>query len=413
MRIAVVGAGIAGLMTAHLLGPFHDVVVFEADERAGGHTHTVPVTIAGVTHAVDTGFVVFDEGTYPRFTRLLAELGIASQPTEMSFSVRCTETGLEYGGRSLGALLAQPGNAVRPAFHRLLRDVVRFNREAAAVLERSGDAPTLAEWLDEEGYSSELRDQYLVPMAAAIWSARSAHVLAMPVDRVVAFFRHHGLLQVSGQPQWRTITGGAARYVDALTSRLRQRPRLGCAVTAVRRHETWVEVRTSESERFDAVVLAVHGSQALRLLVDPSADERAILSAFREDENEGVLHTDASVLPAARRAWCSWNVHLGRRGDRVGVTYDMRRLQHLASPEPICVTLNDTAGIDPARVVRRLAYRHPIYTRDAFAAQARHATISGVRRTYFCGAWWGYGFHEDGVESAVAVCRQIDPGVAT
>jgi uncharacterized protein len=405
MRVAVVGAGIAGLVVAHRLSSTHDVTVFEAADHAGGHTHSVEVAFGGRTWNVDTGFVVFDHATYPGFTRLLGELGVATQPAEMSFSVRSRDAGFEYSGRSLSALLAQPSNLVRPGFHRLVRDVLRFNRTAAAT---AGDRPVDA-YLVEHRYSTEFRDRYLVPMAAAIWSARPAQVLAMPADWLVRFFQHHGLLRVAGQPQWHTVTGGASRYVDALTARLRTPVRLRAAVATVRRHDDRVDVAVDGAglERFDRVVLAVHGSQALRLLADPTADERAVLGAFAEQPNEGVLHTDVSLLPVARRAWSSWNVHLGADDDPVGVTYDMSRLQQLASPAPLLVTLNASDAIDPRRVLRRLTYEHPIFTRAAIAAQARHGTIDGVRRTHYCGAHWGFGFHEDGVESALAVCARL------
>jgi predicted NAD/FAD-binding protein len=398
MKVAVVGAGIAGLVAAYRLEAAHDVTVFEAAGRPGGHTHTVTVTLNGRDHAVDTGFVVFEPETYPGFAGLLDELGIATQEAEMSFSVRGPD-GFEYGGRSLPALLAQPTNLVRPAFHRLLRDVVRFNREAAA----SADARPIDAYLAAQGYSREFGDRYLVPMVAAIWSLRPTHVRAMPADWLVRFFHHHGLLRAAGQPQWRTIVGGASRYVDAIVARLRRPLRLACAVASVRRHDDGVEVatRAGDVERIDRVVLALHGSRALRLLADPTADERDVLGAFSEQTNAAILHTDATVLPRARRAWCSWNVHLGTSDDPVAVTYDMSRLQQLPSPVPICVTLN--ADVDPSRVLARFTYDHPIPTAASIAAQSRHATIDGVRRTHFCGAYWGWGFHEDGVQSALAV----------
>jgi uncharacterized protein len=405
MRVAVVGAGIAGLVVAHRLSPTHDVTVFEAADHAGGHAHTVEVALGGRTWSVDTGFVVFDRDTYPGFAHLLDELDVATQPAEMSFSVRCPDAGFEYSGRSLAALLAQPSNLVRPGFHRLVRDVLRFNRTAAAT---AGDRPVDA-YLAEHGYSAEFRDRYLVPMVAAIWSARPTQVLAMPADWLVRFFQHHGLLRVAGQPQWHTVAGGASRYVDALTARLRTPVRLRAAVTTIRRHDDRVDVAVAGAavEPFDRVVLAVHGSQALRLLGDPTPDERAVLGAFAEQANEGVLHTDISLLPLARRAWSSWNVHLGADDDPVRVTYDMSRLQRLASPAPLLVTLNPSDAVDPRHVLRRLGYEHPIFTRDAIAAQARHGAIDGVRRTHFCGAHWGWGFHEDGVESALAVCARL------
>ncbi len=409
MRVAVVGAGIAGLVVAHHLSPGHDVTVFEAADHAGGHAHTVEVALGGRTWHVDTGFVVFDRGTYPGFARLLDELRVATQPTEMSFSVRCRAAAFEYSGRSLSALLAQPSNLVRPGFHRLVRDVLRFNRTAAAT---AGDRPVDA-YLAEHGYSTEFRDRYLVPMVAAIWSARPTQVLAMPADWLVRFFQHHGLLRVAGQPQWHTVTGGASRYVDALTARLRTPVRLRSPVATIRRHDDGVDVGVQGAgvERFDRVVLAVHGRQALQLLADPTPDERAVLGAFAEQANEGVLHTDVSLLPVARRAWSSWNVHLGADDAPVAVTYDMSRLQQLASPAPFLLTLNASDAVDPRYVLRRLAYAHPVFTRDAIAAQTRHAAIDGVRRTHYCGAHWGWGFHEDGVESALAVCARIGEAV--
>lgn len=410
MRIAVVGAGVAGLVAARVLSAVHDVTVFEASDWLGGHTRTVRVELGGRTWDVDTGFVVYDPGTYPAFAALLARLGVVTQASEMSFSVRCPAAGIEYGGRSLGALFAQPGNVVRPAFHRLVRDVLRFNRSAGVQAIR--DDATIGAYLEAQGYSAAFRDHYLVPMVAAIWSARPTQVLAMPADWVVRFFADHGLLRIRGQPEWRTITGGASRYVDVLVAPFRDRVRTGCAVAAVRRLRDGVAVTPhgGAPEHFDHVVLAVHGSQALALLADATAAERAVLGAFHEQENEAVLHTDTSVLPASRRAWCSWNVHLDAGTDRVVMTYDMRRLQRLDAPQPLCVTLNASAAVDPARILGRFAYAHPIFTPEAVAAQRQHATISGVARTSYCGAWWGYGFHEDGVASALAVCRRL--GVA-
>jgi predicted NAD/FAD-binding protein len=411
MRIAVVGAGVSGLVVARALAPLHDVTVFEANDWIGGHVHTVRVEQGGRSWDVDTAFVVYDPGTYPAFTALLAELGVATQPSEMSFSVRCPAAGVEYGGGSLGALLAQPANLVRPGFHRFARDVLRFNRSATAL---EDETSTVGTYVRTEGYSDEFRDWYLVPLLAAIWSARPAQVLDMPARSIVRFFAHHGLLQVRGQPEWRTICGGASRYVDALAAPFRDRVRTRCPVSSIRRRPDHVEVtlRGAAPERFDRVVVAVHGSEALAMLADPTDVERAVLGAFAEQENDAALHTDASLLPVARRAWSSWNVHLDAHTDRVAMTYDMSRLQRLASPEPFCVTLNASDAIDPARVLGRFVYRHPVYTREAAAAQRRHADVSGVDRTYFCGAYWGYGFHEDGVASARAVCRQLGVGAS-
>jgi predicted NAD/FAD-binding protein len=408
VRVAIVGGGISGLVVAHLLSPRHEVTLFEANDRVGGHTHTIDATVGGRTYAVDTGFVVYDPGTYPGFATLLERLGVATQPSEMSFSVRCAASGLEYSGRSHTALFAQPRNLVSPAFHRLLRDVLRFNREAPRVLDGADADLAIGEYLATRRYSRQFREQYLVPMASAIWSARPTQALEIPARYLVEFFQHQGLLRLRRRPQWRTITGGARRYVEALTARYRERVRLRCAVESVRRHADEVELRTGDgAARFDRVVLATHGAQALRLLADPTAEERAVLGAFADQTNETVVHTDATLLPTKRRAWAAWNVHLDPRADRVAITYNMSLLQRLDSAEPICVTLNAAAAIDPAKVLARLSFDHPVYSRAAVAAQRRHESLNGVHRTYYCGAYWGYGFHEDGVSSALAVCRHF------
>jgi predicted NAD/FAD-binding protein len=408
VRVAIVGGGVSGLVVAYLLAPKHDVTVFEANEWAGGHAHTVDVVLGDATYAVDTGFVVYDADTYPRFAALLDRLGVATQPSEMSLSVRCVATGLQYSGRSRTTLFAQPRNLVSPAFHRLLRDVMRFNREAPRLLDEPDGDPALGEYLAARRFSRAFRDQYLVPMTSAIWSSRPTQVLDIPTRDLVRFFVHHGLLRVRRRPQWRAITGGARRYVEALTAGYRDRVRLRCPVRSVRRHADHVEVCTSESsERFDRLVLATHGSQALELLADPTPDERDVLGVFTEQENDAVVHTDVSVLPTSRRAWAAWNVHLDPLVDRAALTYNMSLLQRLASPEPICVTLNAGSAIEPSKVLARMRYHHPVFSRAAVAAQRRRNSVNGVGRTYYCGAYWGYGFHEDGVESALAVCEHF------
>jgi predicted NAD/FAD-binding protein len=409
MRVAVVGTGISGMVAAYLLSRSHDVVVFEANDWVGGHAHTVSVNLDGETYDVDTGFVVYNERTYPNFSTLLERLGVRTQPTEMSFSVRCEETGFEYSGGSLAGVFAQRRNLFRPGFHRLLRDILRFNREAPALLDGQPDDPSIGDYLNMHGYSREFRERYLIPMAAAVWSTRPALTADFPARYLVRFFLRHGFLQLAGRPQWRTITGGARRYVEALTAPYRDRIRLECPVERIRRHPDHVDVtvRGGVTERFDRVVVAVPGARTLGLLEDPTPEERDVLSAFADEENELVLHTDASLLPASRRAWASWNAHLDPRAERVTVTYDMSRLQRLASPRPFCITLNRSTAIDPRRILRRFVYRHPLYTREAIEAQTRHRSISGVRRTYYCGAYWGYGFHEDGVNGALAVAREF------
>ena len=404
MRIAIVGSGISGLVCAHLLHGAHDVTLFEAGEHAGGHTHTVDIELHGRVHAVDTGFIVFNDRTYPNFTRLLARLEVARQPTTMSFSVRCDRTGLEYNGSTLNQLFIQRRNVVRPSFLRMIGDILRFNREAPRTLGTPAAGRPLRELLAAGGYSKGFVEHYLVPMGSAIWSMPPARLLDFPAGFFVRFFSNHGLLSVSDRPQWFVIEGGSRSYVERLLAPLRDRVRLRTPVMAVKRTAGGVELEPGG--RFDHVILACHSDQALRLLADPTPAEREILGALPYQENEVVLHTDASLLPRRRGAWAAWNYRIPReKQETVAVTYHMNALQGLEAPEELCVTLNRTAEIDPARVRGRYRYAHPVYTLEGLAAQRRHAEISGVSGTHFCGAYWGYGFHEDGVNSALAVCK--------
>lgn len=409
MRIAIVGSGISGLVAARGLHRRHEVSVFEAQDRIGGHTHTVELELEGERHAVDTGFIVYNEATYPHFTRLLAQLGVETQPSDMSFGVSCERTGLEWASRGLGSLFAQPRNLLRPSFHRMLRDVLRFNRESRQLLGTPEEKASLGDYLCGAGYSPEFVQHYVLPMGAAIWSADPDAFLRFPVASFVRFFANHGLLATRPSVAWRVIRGGSARYVERLVAPFRERIRTGCAVRAIRRQRRFVEVATAAGiERFDHVVLAVHSDQALRLLTDPSGLERWLLSSITYQENEVALHTDASILPRRRRAWASWNYRIPRTsGRRVLVTYDMNRLQGLRSRQRLLVTLNGEDRIAPARVLRRFTVQHPVFDAEAIAAQRRHAEISGQRRTHFCGAYWGYGFHEDGVRSGIAVQRAL------
>ncbi len=410
MKIAIIGTGISGLTAAWQLHREHQLVLFEANHYIGGHTNTVDVVAGGKAHAIDTGFIVFNDRTYPNFIHLLNQLGVASQPTTMSFSVRCQRTGLEYNGNNLNALFAQRRNAFRPSFYRMLRDILRFNREAPAVLATENQATTLQDYLHRQGYSREFRDHYIIPMAAAIWSAEPAVMGRIPVRYFVRFFKHHGLLSINDRPQWRVIQGGSRSYVGPLTAPFRDRIRLHCPVEWVRRHPTQVLVkpRHSEAERFDAVIMATHSDQALRLLVDPSQQEVEILSAIPYQKNEAVLHTDTRLLPRRRLAWAAWNYHIPAQSQtRVAVTYNMNILQNLDAPLTFCVTLNRSDDIDPAKVLYRTVYHHPVFTPASVAAQERWGEINGGNRTWYSGAYWGHGFHEDGVNSALAVCQSL------
>ena len=413
MRIAVVGSGIAGLTAAHRLMRRHEVVLFEADSRPGGHAHTVDVELPEGRFAVDTGFLVLNPESYFGFTALLDELGVETKPSDMSFSVSCERTGLEYNGTSLNGLFAQRRNLFRPAFHRMVRDILRFFRQAPELLAGEGPGPSLGEWLDEHGYSREFVDWHAVPMGAAIWSARPEALRRMPARFFVRFFERQGFLQANGRPVWRTVEGGSRRYVEAITKPLGRRVRLSTPVAGVRRLDEGVEILTAAHapERFDHVVLACHSDQALRMLQDPSEDERRLLSCFPYQENDTVLHHDESLLPRTRRAWAAWNYHLSgapEQEQRVAVSYWLNALQGVPCEDQLLVTLNRTEAIDPAKVLRRFTYHHPVYTAEGVKAQAEHGLISGVRRTHYCGAYWGYGFHEDGLQSAVRALALLD-----
>lgn len=410
MRIAVIGSGIGGLASSWLLSRRHEVTLFEANDYLGGHTHTHRVRLGGRDYAVDSGFIVFNPRHYPLFTALLAELGVASQPTTMSFSVHNEASGLEYNATCLDALFCQRRNLLAPRFLGMIRDLLRFYREAPGLLTGDAPGPTLGEYLTQGGYGAAFRDDHLVPMASALWSSPPAQILSFPARFLVQFMANHQMLSVRGRPEWRVVSGGSARYVDALRSRWRVRERLGCPVHSVRRDARAVSVaHAGGTERFDHVVLACHSDQALSLLADASAAERAILGAIAYQPNEAVLHTDTSVLPRQPKAWAAWNAFVPRDPDApCTVSYCMSLLQGLDAPEPLIVTLNRTAAIDPTKILHTLRYAHPVHTHEALGAQRRRHEIQGVNRTWFAGAYWGWGFHEDGMRSATAVAAALD-----
>jgi predicted NAD/FAD-binding protein len=409
MRVAIVGAGVSGLVVAHLLHRTHDITIFEADDRPGGHVNTISVETDAARYEVDTGFIVFNDRNYPNFERLLRRLNVASQPSTMSFSVSDDRGDFEYSGASPNGLFAKRAHVVTPWFHRMVADLARFNREARALLRSDAD-PSLREWLAGRRYSYAFVDRLLVPQVSAVWSADPDQMWSFPARFLAEFFDNHGMLGFRGRPRWRTVQGGSRRYVDALLQPLRDRLRTGLPVTAIHRHDDHVTVtpRGGEPERFDDVVIATHADQALWMLADASDREHELLGAFPYQYNEAVLHTDTRLLPRRRRAWASWNYHLlGVPTGLPTVTYDMNRLQSLDSATRFCVTLNRTQAIDPERVIRTIPYAHPVYTRAAVAAQRRHAEVSGPRRTHYCGAYWGWGFHEDGVVSAIRVAETL------
>jgi predicted NAD/FAD-binding protein len=402
MKIAIVGSGIAGNVAAYHLAREHDITVFEAGDYAGGHTHTHELELEGRHVAVDTGFIVCNDRTYPRFLALMDELGVALQPSDMSFSVQAP--GVEYNGTSLNSLFAQRRNLVRPAFWRMIRDILRFNAAAPRLLKWRSDSILLGEYLEAHGYSRQFIEHYILPMGAAIWSAGTRALREFPARYFVRFFHNHGMLTVDDRPQWLTVRGGSARYVEKLTAGFRDRIRLRTPVEQVRRTPAGVFVKAAgaEAERFDRIFFACHSDQALRMLADASPAEREVLGAIRYQRNEVALHTDTRVLPKRRLAWAAWNYHVVEgAAERVAVTYHMNILQRIQSPTPLLVTLNMTDRIDPSRILRQMSYEHPVFTREAVAAQTRQAEINGADRAYFCGAYWRFGFHEDGVVSAL------------
>ena len=411
MRIAIVGAGVSGLVAAHLLHREHEITLYEAGSYAGGHANTVRVDTEDATYDVDTGFIVFNDRNYPVFERILRGAGVAWQPSEMTFSVSDERGDFEYNGSSPNGLFAKRAHLATPWFHRMVSDLVRFNRRARELLRGGGEGPSLGHWLEEHRFSRPFIERLIVPQASAVWSADPAQMWSFPARFLVAFFDNHGMLGFRDRPQWRTVSGGSARYVEALVRPWRDRLRLDTPVEAITRHDDHVLVRPrgGEAERYDHVIVATHADQALRALGDAGDREHEILGAIPYQPNEAVLHTDASLLPRRRRAWASWNYHLlDEPPGRSTVTYHMNRLQSLRADRELCVTLNRTEAIDPAKVLAKIDYAHPVYTAAGAAAQRRHGEISALeRRTHFCGAYWGWGFHEDGAASALRVAQLL------
>lgn len=417
MKIAVVGAGIAGLSCAYrLVQAGADVTLFEAGKYFGGHSNTVDISLDGHTFGVDTGFLVFNDRTYPQLIALFAELGVETAPSDMSFSVRLPRANgrsLEWAGANLDTVFAQRANLLDMRFLRMVRDILRFNREGAALARNEAAMPDMAlgAWLDAHGYSAQFRDWYLLPMAACIWSCPSDQMLAFPLATFVRFCHNHGLLQVSDRPQWRTVKGGSRNYVDKLLAAIPAR-RLDAPVHSVQRGAAGprpVRIETAAGvEYFDHVVLACHSDQALALLCDARADERAPLAAIRYQPNRAVLHTDASCLPARRKAWSAWNYQSGAgAAPQVCVHYLLNMLQPLPCETPVIVSLNPVDAPDPACVLGEFDYAHPVFDRAAVAAQGAIAALQGVQNTWFAGAWTGYGFHEDGLKSGLAVAASL------
>ena len=424
-RVAVVGSGISGLAAAHALAGEAQVTLFEAGRHFGGHTHTVEVTLDGpggpVTHGVDTGFLVFNHRTYPNLVRLFGELQVETAPSEMSFSVQAHDAGLEWSGNSLATVFSQRRNLLRPRFLRMLADILRFNRRATALAERGAEAELaepIGDFLDREGFGAAFRDWYFLPMIGCIWSCPTDQMLRFPVATMIRFCHNHGLIQVADRPQWHTVRGGAKHYVQKMLQRIAD-ARLHTPVRSVRRvppgdGRAGVVIATDRgSERFDDVILACHSDQSLALLADADAEERGVLGAIRYHPNRALLHTDTAVLPRRRAAWAAWNyaraADAGREQAAVCLHYLINRLQPLPWRQPVLVSLNPDPArpVDPAQVIGDYAYSHPVFDLAAIQAQQRLPRIQGRSHLWFCGAWARYGFHEDGLSSALDVVQRL------
>jgi len=410
MKIAIVGTGISGMYAAHRLHPKHDITVFESSSRPGGHTNTVDVESDDGSFAIDTGFIVFNHRNYPHFSALLEELDVASQPSRMSFSFKCELSGLEYNGSSIGALFAQRKNLLRPSFYKMIADIMRFNRSADKLL-NSPASMSMGEFLDENGFKGPMVEDYLLPMAGAIWSSEPGMMRRFPAPQFGRFFVNHGLMQVRNRPQWRTVSGGSREYLRAMCKPFEDRILLNAGVEWIKRAADHVTVKANgrEAEQFDQVIIATHSDQALGLLSDASDAEQDVLGAIPYQPNDTILHTDTRLMPERRRAWAAWNYQRPQQPDsNVSVTYNLTTLQNLPTNTQYLVTLNGSQTIDPEKIIKRISYEHPVFNLESMAAQKRWHEINGNNRTWYCGAYWSYGFHEDGVKSALRVVEALE-----
>lgn len=412
-KIAIIGSGISGLTAGYILSRQHHVTLFEANDYLGGHTHTQDVQLNGKNYPVNTGFIVFNDWTYPNFIKLMEQLGVHSEPSNMSFSVRCENTGLEYNGNNLDTLFAQRRNLLRPRFWRMIRDILRFNKQSIQALQDNAvdDGETVGAFFQRHGYSDDFVNLYIIPMGAAIWSASFDVMREFPLRFFLSFFKNHGLLSVDNRPQWRVLTGGSRAYIEPLSRPFADNIHLNCPIVSVQRTDDKVILTTQAGDhhQFDQVIFACHSDQALRMLAQPSASENAVLGAIPYQMNDVVLHTDSQLMPQRKKAWASWNYHLPQRTSNCAMlTYNMNMLQNFDdAPVPLLVTMNRNSEINPDKIIQRFRYSHPVFSLDGIAAQQRHHEISGHQRTHYCGAYWFNGFHEDGVNSALRVVKQF------
>ena len=410
MRIAIIGSGISGLTAAYLLNHDHEITLYEANDHIGGHTHTHDIEIEGKIWAVDSGFIVYNERTYPNFIRILDELGVERKPTRMGFSVKSVSNNLEYAGHSLDGLFSQRRNLIRPSFWRMIKSILRFKKESEEQLNELPLDMTIGSFLEKNHYPSEFIEHFIIPMGAAIWSTMPNMMTEIPAVFFIRFFQNHGILAIKDKPTWWVINGGSKNYVKKMTAGFTDRIMVSTPVKRVKRNDS-IEIIAGSPQhmtRFDAVVFACHSDQALALLADPSYAENEILRAITYQKNDVLLHTDHSVLPTRRKAWSSWNYQLDSDPERpVALTYNMNILQGLESSVTFCVTLNDPQAVSPDRIIKEITYHHPLITIESISAQKRKNEISGVNNTYYCGAYWHNGFHEDGVVSAMDACELL------
>jgi predicted NAD/FAD-binding protein len=409
VKIAIIGSGISGMVCGHVLSEKHEVHLFEAGPRLGGHTHTHDVEVDSGKYKIDTGFIVHNDRNYPNFIKLMRKLGIETKDSHMSFSVKVEANGLEYNGTSINSLFCQRSNFFRPSFYSMVLDILRFNKEATQYYvkhkDQAPDQMTLEEYLRKNKYSKEFVEHYVMPMGAAIWSASRDEMKQFPLHFFVRFFHHHGMLTVDDRPQWRVLVGGSSAYIPKLTQNFKDKIHLNTKVKSVARLEDGIVI--NEDQHFDQVIFACHGNQALEMLKDPTSLETKVMEGFAYRPNDIILHTDTSVLPAKELGHASWNYYLPKvQLDRVAVTYHMNILQGIDAPEKFLVSLNMDHVIDPKKVIKKIAYSHPVYSQSAVESQGQWSQISNIKnKTHFCGAYWGNGFHEDGVKSALEVTQ--------
>ena len=410
MKIAIIGTGISGLTAAYLLNRKHDIIVFEKNDYIGGHTHTHSIKNGSESLSVDSGFIVYNEMTYPNFIKLLDILNVKRQPTSMGFSVKSIKKDLEYAGNSIASLFSQKLNLFRPSFWIMLWDIIRFNKNARSDLETISPEITLEQYLSSKSYSKVFINNYVIPMGSAIWSTKADSMLRVPALFFIRFFNNHGLLQIKNRSGWWVIKGGSKEYIKKMIVDFKSKIRLNTGIDSITRDQDKIIIKTETGieEEFDAVVIGTHSDQALKMLKDPSPKEQEILKALPYQSNDAILHTDLTVLPKRKSAWASWNYNLDQESDNpVTMTYNMNILQSLKSSETYCVTLNNDELVDDKRILKNLSYQHPQFTPEGIDAQKRKDEISGVKNTYYCGAYWRNGFHEDGVVSALDVCKKF------